>query len=172
MISSVFYSKDGHKVTAIWKQTESIVKFKPLTQAYAVCFTKEGKVLVARDNKRWTLPGGTIEAGETPRDALLRELDEEVNIEVLACKPLGVQELHYPNNPNKKFGETFYQSRWVVIIEKLKKRAPDPCNGRIFTRKFVNPAEFHRYIDWGPVHKEVFRLAYAAFLNWKKNGRL
>jgi len=172
MIKDFFYSKEGHRVDAVWKQTEDMLRFRPLTQAYGVCFTKDGRVLVAKDRRDWGLPGGTLEEGETPQQALIRELDEEVNIDVLTCRPLGVQKLHYPDNPNKDEGERFYQSRWVVIISKIKPRAPDPCDGRVFKRKFIHPTEFNDYVRWGAVHKEVFRLAHQAFLNWQKYGTL
>ena len=42
---------------------------------------KEGKVLLAFSNhkKAWYLPGGKIDAGETPREALCREISEELS---------------------------------------------------------------------------------------------
>lgn len=172
MISNVFYSDEGHEIKAIWKPGGNLTRFKPLTQAYGICFTKNGRVLIVKDAKDWLLPGGTIEKGETPEQALIRELDEEANIDALCCKPLGAQELHYPQNQNKKIGTKFYQSRWVAVISRIKKRAPDPCYGRTFRRKFIKPPEFNRYIRWGAVHREVFRLAHKAFLNWKKTGKL
>tara|TARA_B100000900_G_scaffold412366_1_gene433993 strand:- start:1260 stop:1664 length:405 start_codon:yes stop_codon:yes gene_type:complete len=64
---------------------------------------EKGKVLI---NKRpegkdyagyWEFPGGKVEENETPEDAIIRELKEEINIDVSAAclAPLSFTEKNY-----------------------------------------------------------------------------
>jgi len=54
---------------------------------------EEGRVLVAQRTReqrfglKWEFPGGKIEAGESPEDALVREFREELGIETRALDP-------------------------------------------------------------------------------------
>jgi 8-oxo-dGTP diphosphatase len=58
-----------------------------MKQVVAALIFKDGKVLVCQRTRhqtmplKWEFPGGKIETGEQPRDALRRELDEELGIE-------------------------------------------------------------------------------------------
>jgi len=58
-------------------------------QVVAALIFKDGKVLVCQRTRhqtmplKWEFPGGKIEEGEQPRDALRRELDEELGIEAI-----------------------------------------------------------------------------------------
>ncbi|WP_322048017.1 NUDIX hydrolase [Paraburkholderia sp. J67] len=50
-------------------------------RATAVCWQREKILLVERGQSRWSLPGGTIWRGETPLEAVHRELGEETALE-------------------------------------------------------------------------------------------
>lgn len=45
----------------------------------------------------WEFPGGKIEPGETPEAAVVREIREELNTEVVPVRLLGTAEEDYPN---------------------------------------------------------------------------
>ena len=57
-----------------------------MKQVVAALIFKDGKILVCQRTRhqvmplKWEFPGGKIEEGEQPRDALRRELEEELGI--------------------------------------------------------------------------------------------
>ncbi len=58
-----------------------------MKQVVAALIIKDEKILVCQRTRhqtmplKWEFPGGKIETGEQPRDALRRELDEELGID-------------------------------------------------------------------------------------------
>ncbi|GAA3429516.1 NUDIX hydrolase [Streptosporangium sandarakinum] len=62
--------------------------------AYAVCI-EDGRVLLAhwagpKRERHWTLPGGKVEHGEDPFDAVIREVAEETGCDGVVERLLGV----------------------------------------------------------------------------------
>lgn len=64
---------------------------------------KEGKLLVCQRTRyqtmplKWEFPGGKIEEGEQPRDALRRELEEELGIAAVIGDEIARIQHEYPN---------------------------------------------------------------------------
>lgn len=64
--------------------------------AKALVIFDEKFLMVQRDNKpeilnpnKWNLPGGGIEEGENPKETLLRELQEEINVTPTTVESMG-----------------------------------------------------------------------------------
>lgn len=66
---------------------------KPKTYSAKAILLKNSELLLVRNvygSGRWNLPGGRIEASENPKDAVRREVCEELNIEIRDTHFLGV----------------------------------------------------------------------------------
>jgi 8-oxo-dGTP pyrophosphatase MutT (NUDIX family) len=60
--------------------------------AFAIIFDVQHRVLLChrRDMDRWNLPGGGVMSGETPWQAVIREVQEEVGLVVTVDRLIGV----------------------------------------------------------------------------------
>jgi 8-oxo-dGTP diphosphatase len=74
-----------------------------MKRVVAALIEKDGKLLVCQRTRhqtmplKWEFPGGKIEEGEQPRDALRRELEEELGITATIGDELARIQHEYPN---------------------------------------------------------------------------
>lgn len=74
-----------------------------LIRVVAGFLERDGKVLLVKrpsHKKRgglWEFPGGKIEEGESPEEALARELKEELGIEIIQSTPIAQLRYSYPD---------------------------------------------------------------------------
>jgi mutator protein MutT len=91
--------------------------------AGAVVVDDEGRVLLVRRGHapsagEWTLPGGRVEAGETPEAAIVRELREETALVASVVASLGVVTL-------EREGATYVVHEYLVRPESQVASAGD-----------------------------------------------
>jgi 8-oxo-dGTP diphosphatase len=104
----------------------------------AAVIERDGKILITRRPAGshlagfWEFPGGKSLPGETDREALARELREELGVSATVGEPLEVVEWHYPE---EKVRIKFF--RCVIEGE------PRPLEGQEMA--WAAPAELSRY---------------------------
>ncbi|MFX1538592.1 MAG: NUDIX domain-containing protein [Promethearchaeota archaeon] len=64
----------------------------PLVGGDAAVIDETGKILLIQraDNKKWAMPGGLFEVGETPAEGVVRETFEETGVRCQAVTLIGV----------------------------------------------------------------------------------
>ena len=64
-------------------------RISPLVAGAAAVIAQDGKILLMRrsDDRLWNLPGGMMEVGETPAQAVVREVLEETGVR---CEPVAL----------------------------------------------------------------------------------
>jgi 8-oxo-dGTP diphosphatase len=73
-----------------------------MLQVVAAVIEREGRILICRRTPhqshplKWEFPGGKVEPGETPAEALARELEEELGITGAAGDEITRYEFAYP----------------------------------------------------------------------------
>jgi ADP-ribose pyrophosphatase YjhB (NUDIX family) len=85
----------------------------------AVIRDGQGRILLQRrsDNGLWGLPGGSVEIGESLRDAILREVQEETGLGVEVVRLIGVysdpriQIVRYPDGNVVHYISTLFACR-------------------------------------------------------------
>jgi 8-oxo-dGTP diphosphatase len=100
-----------------------------------------GAVLLQRraDDGNWELPGGALDPGETPAQALVREVYEEAGVVV---RPVGIaavwggpeERRRYPNGDLAEYTTTIFHAEIV-------RGAPRPLDGEATCVRFVPVAE-------------------------------
>jgi mutator protein MutT len=115
------------------------------------CLLDEKVLLMQRNPHKsyglhWAIPTGKIEHGETPRNCMIRELQEELNIEVNSS------ELELIGDFIVEVERLAYQ--YVTFVLHLNK---EPTI-------IPNPAEIHR-IEWKPINRIQKRKVVPYFYN-------
>jgi 8-oxo-dGTP diphosphatase len=90
----------------------------------AAIIEKEGKILIAKRRakekleSKWEFPGGKIEKGETPEACLVRELKEELDLQIRVLRCFSVRT--HILSPERKLRLHTYIAEYIAGIPTLK----------------------------------------------------
>lgn len=88
----------------ILKDEEGLEYSEVKMKARALLINSEGKIVVSNYGGTYLLPGGTIDEGEDPNDTIIRELKEElgVDLHIEDLTPLAKIKYYQANYPSRK----------------------------------------------------------------------
>ena len=116
--------------------------------AQGFVFNDEEKFCVIKlsSKKTWLITGGKPEkTDKTFEDTLIREVDEEADLDIKDIKRVGCIIAWKKGHPEEKE----YSLRYVARVKKIKPQTIDPAYNEIPQRKFISPEEFDKYCGWG-----------------------
>jgi 8-oxo-dGTP diphosphatase len=79
-----------------------MLQYSDMVQVVAAVIEREGRILICRRKPdqphplKWEFPGGKVEPGEAPEQALARELEEELGIGAAAGREITRYRFAYP----------------------------------------------------------------------------
>lgn len=133
---------DGARYRVWWFDPPFRPPLAETTRALGLCFTPDSQiVLVTWNDTDWTLPGGTIEPGETLEQTLTREVREEACARVLACAYIGCQRVEHLDDDHAPYYQTRFWARssWSHSLPAHEMTAS----------KLVRPGQLLNTLFWG-----------------------
>jgi 8-oxo-dGTP pyrophosphatase MutT (NUDIX family) len=133
-------SKKGkNKRSGYYEETDDFSHLPPekIKSVCAFCYY-DNKFVIVKNGSYWEPVAGHIEVGETPEQALIREIKEESNMKVLKYFPIGYL---YTREVD------IYQTRYLCFVEPYGPFEMDP-DGGVTEIKLVPPAGIVDVINW------------------------
>jgi len=145
----------GKKFHYTWNPSKTFIKNGPINHIECVVQNDLGQLLVMKEYGKWSIPGGAPNDGESPIQAISREVREEVNILVTDLTLIGYNTIKSLDDDQGTFYHLVYKAKVLEILH----RVPDPESGNILDYKFVDPKDVSTYVKWGNTGAAMFKLA-------------
>ena len=126
----------------------------PTAAVGAVIWSPRGEVLLVKRGREprkgeWSIPGGKVEFGETLRDALIREVEEETGLKIEVLNVVDVVDFFGPETGGRP-------SHHYVLIDFTARASGSPRIGSdAVEAKWVPPGQLDRYQLWGETRRVI-----------------
>ncbi len=118
---------------------------------------KSGEVLMIQRLKKWDLPKGKLDKGEKPKEAAVREVEEECNIKVRLGKKICLTWHTYKQNGKRILKKTYWYKMYCVDDSKMKPQVEES----IEATEWINEKELREaFYNTYPSIRDVFRHYY------------
>ena len=147
----------GHPITKYFETAHdnNVILYAANFAVDAVALNQGRVYLIERkDGRGWALPGGFIDAGETPEQAVIRELKEETlakEEEIKSIEPLSIVKCNDPREIN------FYTYPFIIHME--VKPTPLNPNGDV-NLKFADDAKNGKWQLLGRASKTLLAFSH------------
>ena len=131
------YEQISDNCKLLWHEGFELTNQKH-TQVSGYVFNDKNQILIVKNGKTWTIPGGHPEQGETKLETLNRELMEEACVTLKEINYLGAVEV-------VENDETYYQLRYTAKVDEI---LPFKQEWEISERLFINLEDLTKYIKW------------------------
>ena len=158
LITDTYLAKDGTNYRFEYFETDSFdhLPHNECRHIHGFAFLGD-KIIVVNNVTRpnsFGPVGGGVDEGESPDDALIREIKEESNMKVLYFQPIGYQTVTDTSGEKKPY----YQLRYFCVVEPFGPFESDPA-GDVTEIFEVDPMDHKKYFDWGEKSQLIIRRA-------------
>lgn len=136
----------------LWHAFRRPPEWMEVRQVYAFIMDNSGSFFVQEDDGRFNLPGGKPEVFDGDEIATLRrECLEESQVATCGEEYLGFAEVDEEDGCSP-----YAQLRYLARVYRLDPVAPDPANGRTYSRRFIPLNEVPDTLGWGAIaHQQI-----------------
>lgn len=130
------------KITAYLSDTVAPESY--ISSARSIVFKDNSVLVVSQENgNQYILPGGRLEPGESPLEALHREILEETGWTIKDIKHIGFMHLHYLGSKPDGFRYPYPDSIWSIFSSEAVDYIPEM---KIYD-EWVHDSQFRDIID-------------------------
>lgn len=148
IVTSFEYNNATYNVDWYDLQSTGVLPEIEWHQVYAVGNYRSQVPVVHYPNARDNLPGGEVDPGETVEQTLYREIQEELNMNILSWYPVGYQVVTHPD------GSITNELRVYAAMEKIGEFVND-SGGHIIGHSLVPIESLNDSIQYGVVGERL-----------------